>query len=130
MKTPLTYYGGKQSLVPTILPMIPRHEVYCDPPYVGSDCGAYKGSYTQDDFDALLERLSKVRGNFLLSSYPNGSLTEACEKYGWHHREIDMAIRVATISAQDNNRKTECLTWNYQIERGLFDEEWEDGQVG
>ncbi len=104
--------------------------IYCDPPYVGSECSPYKGSYTQEDFDALLERLSKVRCNFLLSSYPNGSLTEACEKYGWHHREIDMVKRVAAISLHGVNRKTECLTWNYQIERGLFDEEHEDGQVG
>ena len=31
MKTPLTYYGGKQQLVSTILPLIPEHSLYCEP---------------------------------------------------------------------------------------------------
>ncbi len=34
MRTPITYYGGKQQLVSTILPMIPAHRVYCEP-YLG-----------------------------------------------------------------------------------------------
>jgi len=31
MKTPISYYGGKQKLVPTILPMIPPHQMYAEP---------------------------------------------------------------------------------------------------
>jgi DNA adenine methylase len=31
MKTPVTYYGGKQNLIDIILPMIPRHRLYCEP---------------------------------------------------------------------------------------------------
>lgn len=31
MKTPVTYYGGKQKLVKTILPLIPSHTLYCEP---------------------------------------------------------------------------------------------------
>ena len=31
MKTPITYYGGKQNLVDVILPMIPPHRLYCEP---------------------------------------------------------------------------------------------------
>lgn len=34
MKTPITYYGGKQRLVSTILPLIPTHRIYCEP-FVG-----------------------------------------------------------------------------------------------
>lgn len=30
-KTPITYYGGKQKLVPHILPRIPKHELYGEP---------------------------------------------------------------------------------------------------
>lgn len=35
MKTPITYYGGKQQLVPTILPMIPPHRLYVEPYFGG-----------------------------------------------------------------------------------------------
>lgn len=31
LKTPVTYYGGKQNLVTTILPMLPPHNLYCEP---------------------------------------------------------------------------------------------------
>ncbi len=31
LKTPITYYGGKQQLLGTILPLIPKHDLYCEP---------------------------------------------------------------------------------------------------
>lgn len=31
LKTPIVYYGGKQNLVNTIVPLIPKHELYCEP---------------------------------------------------------------------------------------------------
>lgn len=34
MKTPISYYGGKQKLIPKILPLIPKHEMYAEP-FVG-----------------------------------------------------------------------------------------------
>ena len=30
MRTPITYYGGKQNLASTILPLIPEHEIYTE----------------------------------------------------------------------------------------------------
>lgn len=35
MKPPLTYYGGKQKLAETILSMIPKHRIYCEPFFGG-----------------------------------------------------------------------------------------------
>lgn len=34
LKTPITYYGGKQQMLKDILPLIPEHEIYVEP-YVG-----------------------------------------------------------------------------------------------
>jgi len=31
MKTPISYYGGKQKLASTILKLIPEHKLYCEP---------------------------------------------------------------------------------------------------
>jgi len=31
LKTPVTYYGGKQQLVKEIVPLIPEHKLYCEP---------------------------------------------------------------------------------------------------
>jgi DNA adenine methylase len=35
LKTPITYYGGKQSMLNKILPLIPKHELYCEPFFGG-----------------------------------------------------------------------------------------------
>ncbi len=34
MKTPISYYGGKQNLITTILPLFPKHQTYIEP-FVG-----------------------------------------------------------------------------------------------
>lgn len=31
MKTPITYYGGKQNMTKDIIPLIPAHRLYCEP---------------------------------------------------------------------------------------------------
>jgi DNA adenine methylase len=31
LRTPITYYGGKQKLISTIIPLIPQHTLYCEP---------------------------------------------------------------------------------------------------
>lgn len=35
LKTPITYYGGKQSLLKYLLPLIPKHSLYCEPFFGG-----------------------------------------------------------------------------------------------
>ena len=35
MKPPLTYFGGKQRLASTIIPLIPKHQLYCEPFFGG-----------------------------------------------------------------------------------------------
>lgn len=31
LRTPITYYGGKQNLLKELLPIIPKHRLYCEP---------------------------------------------------------------------------------------------------
>lgn len=88
---------------------------YCDPPYVGSDCGHYDG-YTQQDFDNLLKQLSEIQGKFLLSSYPNKSLDAFKKKHGWYQMEIKQVVSVANgNSTKGRKEKTEVLTANYPL---------------
>lgn len=35
IKTPITYYGGKQSMIKDILPLIPKHKIYVEPFFGG-----------------------------------------------------------------------------------------------
>ncbi|MDC7125761.1 MAG: DNA adenine methylase [Spirochaetales bacterium] len=41
MKTPLTYYGGKQQLASLIISLIPEHRLYCEP-FVGGGAVFFK----------------------------------------------------------------------------------------
>lgn len=84
---------------------------YCDPPYFNSDCAHYSG-YSREDFVRLLELLSKIKGKFLLSSYPSDVLEEYIDKYGWKTERIEKGVTVARKKT-DRKRKVECLTWNY-----------------
>ena len=43
MRTPITYYGGKQQLVNTIIPIIPPHRIYCEPYFGGGAVFFAKG---------------------------------------------------------------------------------------
>lgn len=86
---------------------------YCDPPYVGSDCGHYDG-YSQEDFDMLLETLSKIEGKFLLSSYPNKGLDEFVKEFGWHQKTHQASVSVS-VSKRHSKKKIEVLTANYKI---------------
>lgn len=35
MRTPITYYGGKQRLANIIISMMPKHKIYCEPFFGG-----------------------------------------------------------------------------------------------
>jgi len=56
---------------------------YVDPPYIDSNCGHYSG-YTRIDFEALLMTLARLKGKFLLSSYPSDLLESYRAKHGWN----------------------------------------------
>lgn len=83
---------------------------YLDPPYVSSDQGHYAG-YTLDDFRALLDACAKLKGKFLLSSYPESLLMEYRERFGWKSEDIEK--NVAVTQRKVPKKKIECLTWNY-----------------
>jgi len=83
---------------------------YCDPPYYNSNCGHYDG-YTIEDFEMLLKTLSRIKGKFLLSSYPSELLTKYSKEFGWHTLNIEQKISVSTTG----KRKVEVLTANYPL---------------
>jgi len=82
---------------------------YLDPPYFNSDMGHY-GGYKEEDFEKLLQLLSKIKGKFLLSSYPSDLLKKYAKKYKWFMKTIDTAL---CVQGAKRKRKTEVLTGNY-----------------
>lgn len=85
---------------------------YVDPPYFNSDCGHYNG-YTETQFEALLALLARVKGRFLLSSYPSDLLKDYAAKHGWFQRSFESEIAVTKLAK--GKRKVEVLTANYAL---------------
>ena len=85
---------------------------YCDPPYFNSDMGHY-GGYTKDDFEKLLKTLSKIKGKFLLSSYPSDLLLQYAKENGW---EMLVYEKKVAIHANVKRTKQEVLTVNFSIQ--------------
>lgn len=86
---------------------------YCDPPYFNS-CQKYSIHYTEENYIQLLDLLSKIKGKFLLSSYPSEILTKYIKKNKWWSMEIEMPVSVVARYGQ-GKKKTEALIANYVI---------------
>lgn len=88
---------------------------YVDPPYINSAQGHYSG-YSEADYKNLLETLSKVKGKFLLSSYPSDILTEYTQANGWYTKAFDKPLSARKAEdGKTRGRKIEVLTANYPI---------------
>ena len=83
--------------------------IYCDPPYIGSNMGHYKG-YSEEDYIKLLNTLVKVKANFLLSSYPSPILSQYIKKYKWKTKRIEKSV---SVTKHTEKRKTEMMVMNY-----------------
>jgi len=86
---------------------------YCDPPYIGSNMGHYKG-YTEADYDALLSLLTKIKGKFLLSSYPSNILNSYIKKHKWSVIKRELLVSV-NMKSGNPKKKTELLIANYLL---------------
>lgn len=83
--------------------------IYCDPPYIGSDQGHYSG-YTEAQYKTLLDALAKLKGKFLLSSYPSKILSQYIKKYKWKTKSVEKFVAVTKLT---DKKKTEMLVYNY-----------------
>jgi DNA adenine methylase len=79
MKTPITWYGGKQNMLPHILPIIPEHRIYVEPFFGG---GAVYFSKEQVKCEVIND-LNKEATNFYYQVKVN---------YQDLHTEIDSTL--------------------------------------
>ncbi|WKD85219.1 Modification methylase DpnIIA [Polaribacter huanghezhanensis] len=88
---------------------------YVDPPYIDANQGHY-GGYTESDYKQLLDTLSKLKGKFLLSSYPSKLLDSYIQKNGWHTKTFDKPLSARkAVEGKSRGRKIEVLTANYSL---------------
>ena len=88
--------------------------IYCDPPYINTDQGHYAG-YSEAMYKSLLAKLSKVKGKFLLSSYPNPILSAYIKKYKWKVKQIKKSV---AVTKHTDKKKIEMMVFNYDEKLG------------
>lgn len=85
---------------------------YLDPPYPNTDQAHYSG-YTTADLERLLETLTKIKGKFLLSNYPQPIIDKFVKEHGWYQRQFKMPVAASKKAVRPT--KIEVLTANYPI---------------
>ncbi len=82
---------------------------YVDPPYYNAHCAHY-GGYRAEDFERLLQLLARIKGKFLLSSYPSDLLRKYARRNKWFVKTINANI---CVQGAKKRKKTEVLVGNY-----------------
>lgn len=99
LQAPLTYYGGKRRLVSQILPLIPKHNVYCEPFFGG-------GTVFFEKKPSYLEVINDINDN-LITFY------NVCQN---RYQELNTLI--------ENSLYSESLfLWAKQVYNGLLHED-------
>ena len=86
---------------------------FVDPPYVGGNCGHYANMFSDEDFQNLLKLLSGLSGKFMLTMFPNETLSEFTEANNWHVTEVTRTISAA--SASHRRKQVELIVTNYEV---------------
>lgn len=74
---------------------------YCDPPYINTDCGHFN-SYSLQDFNNLIDVLSNVKGNFILSHYDNIAVSVPSD---WEVFKINTSMSANNNLSDDKESK-------------------------
>ena len=94
MKTPITYYGGKQNMLRHILPLIPEHKIYVEP-FIGG--GAVFWAKTPSKVEIINDT--------------NQNITNFYQVVKNHYRKLQREIK-ATLHSRDMHRKAQVMYAN------------------
>lgn len=83
---------------------------FVDPPYIGTNCGHYSGTFNLMDFEELLHLLSGIKGKFMLTMFPHAVLSEYVLQNGWRAVEVERTISASKTSRR---KQVEVIVMNY-----------------
>lgn len=84
---------------------------FVDPPYINSRNVHYSSMFNEQGLNELLLLLSKIKGKFMLTMYPNDAIKKSADKYSWN---IEVVKRNIAISNPKSRRQQEeWLVMNY-----------------
>lgn len=93
----------------------PKALFYLDPPYWGGESDYGKGLFTRDQFALMAERLTELKGAFILSL---NDTPEVRELFGRFH--MDEVALTYTVSKSSAKQVKELIISNREVRSGLF----------
>lgn len=85
---------------------------FVDPPYVGSDCGHYANTFNDDNLRSLLDSLTTIQGDFMLTMFPNDTIEAYATRHNWTIHRITRTISAAK-STIARRKQEEWIICNY-----------------
>lgn len=82
----------------------PETLFYCDPPYLNTNMGHYKG-FSQKDYQALCETLDNIKGSYVLSGYPLDLEPKSCQK----KIKFNVIMKASRVSTEEDRKRIEVL---------------------
>lgn len=83
---------------------------FVDPPYIGTDCGHYSGTFNLQDFEELLQLLTAVKGKFMLTMFPHAVLAEYALNNRWRIVQVERTISASRVKRR---KQIELIVMNY-----------------
>lgn len=148
MKTPITYYGGKQKLASKIVSMIPEHNLYCEP-FIGGAAVFFAKNPSpveviNDTNSELINFYEVVKNDFSalhqkvrISLHSRTMFEDANHIIARPHMftRIDRAWAIWCLAAQGFSGMLDGKSWGYDVakntttkkiinKRDLFDEDY------
>lgn len=84
---------------------------FVDPPYINSDCGHYDGMFNHTALMSLLDLLSNIKGQFMLTMFPYDEIELRAKSQGWIIHRIERTISASKTSRR---KQEEWMVCNYQ----------------
>lgn len=97
MRTPITYYGGKQNLSERIVSMMPRHKIYCEPFFGG---GAVFFAKPKAGIEVINDK-NDLLINFSRSASPHPNLRSYVRESGYRYTPSLTTLGLGTFIEDD-----------------------------
>ncbi|MDI9864455.1 DNA adenine methylase [Flectobacillus sp. DC10W] len=115
MKTPIAYYGGKQSMLKEILPRIPEHKVYVEPFFGG---GAVFFSKPQSGFEVINDINNNLITFYKVLKYDFEALQHRIDET-FHSREQHTVAKREYIQSLKNIESPLVTAWAVWVQTNL-----------
>lgn len=115
MKTPISYYGGKQLMLPHILPLIPKHRTYVEPFFGG---GAVFWMKPPSEYEVVNDVNSRLITFYKALKYDFDDLKNLVDET-FHSREQHKDAKIEYVSGKEEINDMLKMAWAVWVQTNM-----------